>query len=92
MRYLFLIVVLTISLSGITQKVDWKKIKSYQPDKILLSGDRQPTKVLLLGTFHFGYPNLDGHKTDSSRFIDVKSPQRQKEIEELAAVIKRYQS
>ncbi|HRG83129.1 MAG TPA: DUF5694 domain-containing protein [Chitinophagaceae bacterium] len=91
MRYLFLIVVLTISLSGITQKVDWKKIKSYQPDKILLRGDRQPTKVLLLGTFHFGYPNLDGHKTDSSRFIDVKSPQRQKEIEELAAVIKRFQ-
>ena len=84
MRYLFLILAFSISLSGMAQKVDWKKIKSYQPDKILLSGDRQPTKVLLLGTFHFGYPNLDGHKTDSAKFIDVKSPQRQKEIEELA--------
>lgn len=91
MRFLFLILAFSISLSGMAQKVDWKKIKSYQPDKILLSGDRQPTKVLLLGTFHFGYPNLDGHKTDSAKFIDVKSPQRQKEIEELAEVIKRFQ-
>jgi len=91
MRYLFLILAFSISLSGMAQKVDWEKIKSYQPDKILLSGDRQPTKVLLLGTFHFGYPNLDGHKTDSAKFIDVKSPQRQKEIEELAEVIKRFQ-
>ncbi len=72
------------------QKVDWNKLRSIQPDKILLSGERKPTKVLLLGTFHFGYPNLDGHKTDSSKFIDVKSPQRQKEIQELADVIKRF--
>lgn len=72
------------------QKVDWEKLRSIQPDKILLSGERKPTPVLLLGTFHFGYPNLDGHKTDSSKFIDVKSPQRQKEIQELADVIKRF--
>lgn len=72
------------------QQVDWKKLQSLQPDRILLNGEREPTKVLLLGTFHFGYPNLDGHKTDSSKFIDVKSPQRQKEIQELADVIKRF--
>lgn len=91
MRLPFLILTLAITVSGRAQKVDWQKIKSYQPDKILLNGERQPAKVLLLGTFHFGYPNLDGHKTDSSKFIDVKSPQRQKEIEELAEVIKRFQ-
>ena len=55
------------------QKVDWKKIDQLKPDKVLLSGDRQPAKVLLLGTFHFGYPNLDSHKTDSSKYIDVLS-------------------
>lgn len=77
-------------LSSSAQKVDWEKLRSIQPDKILLSGERKPTKVLLLGTFHFGYPNLDGHKTDSSKFVDVKSPQRQKELEELAGVIKRF--
>jgi hypothetical protein len=72
------------------QKVDWKKINSFKPDNIFMAGDRQPTEVLLLGTFHFGYPNLDGHKTDSSRYIDVKSSQRQKEMVELAEVIKRF--
>ena len=72
------------------QKVDWNKIRSANPDKILLAGERQPTKVLLLGTFHFGYPNADGHKVDSSKFIDVLSPVRQKEMEELAQVIQRF--
>lgn len=45
---------------------------------------------MLLGTFHFGYPNLDGHKTDSSKFVDVKSPKRQAELEQLADVIMRF--
>lgn len=83
-------VTLFLPLFCTAQKVDWAKLKSLQPDKILLNGERQPTKVLLLGTFHFGYPNLDGHKTDSSKFIDVKSPQRQKELLELATVIERF--
>lgn len=90
MKYLFLFSILFASLTSHSQKVNWKKINNSQPDKILLNGERQPTKVLLLGTFHFGYPNLDGHKTDSSKFIDVKSPQRQKEIEELTEVILRF--
>ena len=72
------------------QKVDWNKIRFANPDKILLAGERQPTKVLLLGTFHFGYPNADGHKVDSSKFIDVLSSVRQKEMEELAQVIQRF--
>ncbi len=90
MKYIFFLSILMTSFTARSQKVNWKKINDSQPDKILLSGERQPTKVLLLGTFHFGYPNLDGHKTDSSKFIDVKSPQRQKEIEELAEVIQRF--
>ncbi len=73
-----------------SQKVNWKKLKSLDPDKVLMDGARKPTKVLLLGTFHFGYPNLDGHKTDSSNFIDVLSDERQKEIQELADVINRF--
>ena len=72
------------------QKVDWKKLDQLKPDKVLLSGDRQPAKVLLLGTFHFGYPNLDSHKTDSSKYIDVLSAVRQKELEELIKVIRRF--
>lgn len=81
---------LWIVADSLAQKIDWKKLEELNPDKILLDGSRKPTKVLLLGTFHFGYPNLDGHKTDSSRFIDVLSVQRQKEIQQLADVIMRF--
>ncbi|HUC82244.1 MAG TPA: DUF5694 domain-containing protein [Flavisolibacter sp.] len=73
------------------QKVDWAKLNTLQSDRILLSGQRQPTKVLLLGTFHFAYPQADAHKTDQKNFIDVLSAQRQRELEELADVIKRFQ-
>jgi Family of unknown function (DUF5694) len=90
MRRILMITMVLLSITATAQKVNWAKLAALQPDKILLKGNRQPTKVLLLGTFHFGYPNLDGHKTDSSKFIDVKSPQRQKEIEELAEVIRRF--
>lgn len=78
----------TLTVTG--QPVNWEKIRGAHPDNVLLTGERQPSSVLLLGTFHFGYPNLDGHKTDSSKFIDVKSPVRQKELEELAEVILRF--
>lgn len=87
---LFAAGVLLVTYTSAAQPVNWQKIRDFHPDKILLNGKRQPTAVLLLGTFHFGYPNLDGHKTDSSRYIDVKSPQRQKELEELADVIRRF--
>lgn len=80
---------LLIAGSLAAQQVNWKKLDELRSDRILLA-DRKPTQVLLLGTFHFGYPNLDGHKTDSSKFIDVLSPQRQREIQELADVIKRF--
>jgi hypothetical protein len=83
------LLLLTFSVSN-AQKVNWKKLNRLTADQVLLNGERQPSKVLLLGTFHFGYPNLDGHKTDSSKFIDVLSPQRQKEIQELADVIKLF--
>lgn len=75
---------------GQAQKVNWKKLDSLKSDKILLSGGRQPTKVLLLGTFHFAYPQADGHKVDSANFIDVLSAQRQKEIQELTDVIAKF--
>ncbi|RYF85334.1 MAG: hypothetical protein EON98_06870 [Chitinophagaceae bacterium] len=73
------------------QKVDWAKLETLKSDRILLSGERQPTKILLLGTFHFAYPQADAHKTNEKNFVDVLSSQRQREIQELADVIKRFQ-
>src|SRR6478672_3548142 len=86
----FICLSLFLALGAIAQKVDWNKLNQLDPDKILLAGNRKPTKVLLLGTFHFGYPNLDSHKTDSANYIDVMSAQRQKELQELADVILRF--
>lgn len=62
----------------------------FDPDDILI-GDREIPKVLLVGTFHFDYPNLDAHKTDPDKQIDVKSEERQKEVEELLNYIALFQ-
>ena len=89
-KYLIFLICFT-SFFCRAQKVNWTKLESLQSDRILLSGDRKPTKVLLLGTFHFAYPQADAHKTDAKNFVDVLSPQRQAELQELAEVIKRFQ-
>lgn len=90
MRSLFIIPALIFSIQINAQQVNWDKIREAHPDKILHAGERKPIKVLMLGTFHFAYPNLDAHKTDSANYVDVMSPERQKEVEELAEVISRF--
>jgi hypothetical protein len=61
----------------------------FDPDSILV-GNRQLPQVLLLGTFHFDYPGLDAHKTPKENAVDVLSPERQREMEELLEVILRF--
>ena len=48
------------------------------------------TKVLVVGTFHFDYPNLDAIKTEEKDKIDVLSESRQKEMEELIKYLKKF--
>jgi len=90
MKKICFFLLLVAATQSFAQKVNWEKLNELSPDKILMNGPRKPAKVLLLGTFHFGYPNLDKHKTDSSKFIDVLSAQRQKELQELADVIMKF--
>jgi hypothetical protein len=47
-------------------------------------------KILVVGTFHFNYPNLDAHKTEKEKQIDILSPKRQEEVKELVAYIKQF--
>ena len=47
-------------------------------------------KLLLVGTFHFDYPGLDGYKAADKDKIDVLSDLRQKEVQELADYIERF--
>jgi hypothetical protein len=89
-QLIFILLAILITKSNLAQNPDWKKIHALQPDRILQTPAVKPTKVLLVGSFHFDYPNLDGHKTDSANFIDVLSASRQKEIDELNDVLGRF--
>jgi hypothetical protein len=52
-------------------------------------GEREPrAQMMLLGTFHFADAGLDGYKP---RFhVDIQSPERQREVEEVARLIAAY--
>lgn len=52
--------------------------------------DYKKPKILVVGSFHFDYPNLDAHKTKELDKIDVLSSERQKEMRELVDYIKKY--
>jgi hypothetical protein len=54
----------------------------FEPDSILVQNKQLPA-VLLVGTFHFAYYNLDAHKIDSSEQMDILNVQKQKELKEL---------
>lgn len=58
-------------------------------DEILLE-DYSPTKVMLLGTWHFAYYNYDSHVTDSTDMIDFSTPIRQTEIRDVINRLKEF--
>ena len=59
------------------------------PDNILV-GKRQQPAVLLVGTFHFAYYNFDAHKTDTSQQVNILSPKKQEEMQELLRYIGQF--
>ncbi len=61
----------------------------YNPDTVLVTENGAP-KVLLVGCYHFAYYNLDAHKTDDDKQVDVLSDKRQKEMEELVKYIAEF--
>lgn len=61
----------------------------FDPDSILV-GNRQLPSVFLVGSFHFGYYNLDAYKTKEEDQVDVLSPKRQAEMQELMEYIYRF--
>lgn len=73
--------VLIICLLSTIQSVMAQNIK-YADDFLILNKDSLP-KVLLVGTFHFEYYNLDAYKVDKDKQIDVLTNQKQKELKEL---------
>ncbi|MFZ1688615.1 MAG: DUF5694 domain-containing protein [Flavobacteriales bacterium] len=59
------------------------------PDSILIGNTPRP-KVLLVGTFHFEYYDLDAHVTAKDKRVNVREPKRQREMEELVEYIARF--
>lgn len=59
------------------------------PDEFLVQGDPLP-QVLLVGTWHFNYPGLDAHKTTEDRKMDILSPEKQAELQELLDYLARF--
>lgn len=74
-------------LSAQTAAVD--KPEMFDPDSILVGGRALP-KVLLVGSFHFEYYNLDAHKTGEEEQVDILSSQKQLEMQELMAYIYKF--
>lgn len=57
-------------------------VSSYYP--------KEKTKVLIVGTFHMSYPNMDYVKTEDDDQIDVLTEPKKSEITELVEYIKKF--
>ena len=84
MRYLPFCLLLA-SLSSLFAQ----SLPSFDPDSLLLPDGPRP-QVLLVGSFHMAYPNLDAHVTDAANRADVLSPARQAEMQELVDYLARF--
>lgn len=51
---------------------------------------KEKVKVLVVGTFHFDYPNLDVNKTEDNDKIDVLTEPKKSEVTELVNYIKKF--
>ncbi len=51
---------------------------------------KEKTRVLVVGTFHFDYPNLDVSKTQDADKIDVLKEPKKSEVTELVAYIEKF--
>ncbi|MDY0930043.1 DUF5694 domain-containing protein [Chryseobacterium sp. CFBP8996] len=78
MKLSILIVLITMSTFLFGQK----KPSEYFPDP--------KTKVLVVGSFHFDYPNQDAHKTEKRDQVDVLEPKTAAEVTELINYIKKF--
>jgi hypothetical protein len=85
--FIFLVFSFTLTKA---QLVDWKKLDNKIKETEDAFNFSNRTKVLLLGTFHFNFPNNDSHKIDSSMMFDVLTDKRQKEIEQVTSIIKEF--
>lgn len=81
MPYLILLLSMLLS-SGAAFGQEVPDLNEFDPADFL-RGDKTFPKVMLVGTFHFDYPNLDAHVTAAADRVDVTSEERRAELKEL---------
>jgi len=79
----------TLLFSILLNAFSFAQVTPKDPDEFLIKGDGVP-QVLLVGTFHFAYYGLDAHVTSEENKVDILSPEKQKEVEELVAYIAKF--
>ncbi|RWX02424.1 DUF5694 domain-containing protein [Flavobacterium cerinum] len=83
MKHLFITIVLFISTNTLlAQEKGIKHPSSFFPSKKI--------KVLVVGSFHFEYPNLDAVKVDDDEKIDILKEPKKTELTELVNYIKKF--
>jgi hypothetical protein len=70
------------------RKIPWMMALLVLMTAYAVSQDKPRAEILVLGTYHMGNPGRD---VADLKADDVRSPQRQKELDELLSVLKRFQ-
>jgi hypothetical protein len=95
LKYFFFILCFVLVTNNCTwsqkKKEPAKKPAQQYADDFLIGKNTTRAKVLLLGVWHFDYPNRDIHQIDSSNMVDVLTPERQKEMDQVIDLLKKYQ-
>lgn len=65
----------------------WVQAQESIAEPFTFKGKHQPS-IMILGVFHFDYPNLDAYKEKHQ--LDVLSAERQQELDSLRALLKAY--
>src|SRR5690349_14170235 len=82
MKKSILLSFILFSVFSVAQQSNIKPPSSFFP--------KEKTKVLIVGTFHFDYPNLDAMKTSDNDKIDVLAEPKKSEVTELVNYIKQF--
>lgn len=85
MKSFNLIILLLIAAAGLHAQSGKKSLQSFFD-----SSGIKPAKVMLAGTFHFAYQNLDEHKTDKKNMRNILSEKSQKELQKVLDVLRAY--
>jgi len=87
----FLLLLTIISCTNSDKKklvIDTNKSELLSADHFLI--DEKPTNVMLLGTWHFSYPNMDSYKVKESDMVNFKSEKKQSEILETVKRLQKF--